>query len=235
MLQVKNLNVFYDGLHALSDVSFDLGDKEMLALVGSNGAGKTTLLNSINGLIKPKSGSIEFVGRRVDSLPVYKVVELGITLIPEAKWVFQDMSVAENLMLGAYPPRCRKRFRETMDSLFEYFPILRERGKSSASTLSGGELQMLVIARGLMASPKLLLLDEPSLGLAPRLVKQVFEVVGRLHREIGLSIILAEQNIHLALELAQNGLVLENGRAVMEGAARGLLQDPGIREKYLGL
>ena len=235
MLRVKQLNVFYDGLRALNDVSFDIGERELLALVGSNGAGKTTLLNTISGLIRPKSGSVEFLGSRIDSLPSHEVVELGITLIPEAKWIFPDMSVMENLMLGAYPPRCRKGFKETMVSLFEYFPILRERGKSAASTLSGGELQMLVIARGLMASPKLLLLDEPSLGLAPRLVRQVFEVVGRLHQETGLAIILAEQNIHLALEVAQKGLVLENGRGVMEGAARDLLQDPGIREKYLGL
>ncbi|MEW6261485.1 MAG: ABC transporter ATP-binding protein [Thermodesulfobacteriota bacterium] len=235
MLKVNGLDVFYDGLQALDEVSFEVEEKELLALVGSNGAGKTTLLNSINGLIRPRSGSIEFLGSRIDGLAIHKVVARGITLIPESKWIFPTMSVMENLMMGAYQKNRRNGFQERMESLFQYFPILRERGKNLANTLSGGELQMLVIARGLMSEPKLLLLDEPSLGLAPRLVKQVFEVIGRLHREKGLSIILAEQNINLALELAQKGLVLENGRIVMCGRAAELIHDPGIREKYLGL
>ena len=235
MLKVSGVDIFYDGLQALNDVSFALEDGELLALIGSNGSGKTTLLNAITGLLKPKGGSIEFLGSRIDGLPIHDVVASGITLIPEVKWVFPNMTVLENLMMGAYQKKCRIGFKERMESLFQYFPVLLERGKNLASTLSGGELQMLLIARGLMADPKLLLLDEPSLGLAPRLVKQVLDIIGRLHQEKNLSMVLAEQNIHFALELAQYGLVLENGRAVMRGIAKDLLLDPGIREKYLGL
>lgn len=235
VLKVSGLNIFYDGLQALNDVSFDLQSGELLALIGSNGSGKTTLLNAITGLLKPKVGSIEFLGSRIDGLPIHEVVASGITLIPEVKWVFPNMTVLENLMMGAYQKKCRIGFKERMESLFQYFPVLLDRGKNLAGTLSGGELQMLLIARGLMADPRLLLLDEPSLGLAPRLVKQVLDIIVRLHKEKNLAMVLAEQNIHFALELAQNGLVLENGRAVMRGIAKDLLIDPGIREKYLGL
>jgi branched-chain amino acid transport system ATP-binding protein len=235
MLEVKAISVFYDGLQALHEVSFEIERGDLVALVGSNGAGKTTLINVIVGLIKPKSGAIYFNGDRIDTLPTHLVVEKGISLAPEAKWIFPYMNVEENLLMGAFLAKDQNKNRERLSMVFSYFPILSERRRQLASTLSGGELQMLVIARSLMPDPDMVILDEPSLGLAPRLVKNVFEVISTLHAEKALTIIIAEQNIHEALNIASWGLVLENGRVVMKGHSKDLLLNQEIKKKYLGI
>ncbi|MGB9605861.1 MAG: ABC transporter ATP-binding protein [Bryobacteraceae bacterium] len=232
---MTNLSAAYSGLKALQDVTFEVQEGEFVALVGSNGAGKTTLLNTLVGLVKPTSGTIEFDGHRLDRRSPAEIVDLGLVLVPEGKWVFPQMSVRENLLMGAYPRRCEARAKETLEQVYEYFPRLKERDRQQAATLSGGELQMLVIGRGLMAQPRLLMLDEPSLGLAPRLVRETFSILESLHARLGLTIILAEQNVSYALRLSERALVLENGRLAMEGRSSDLLSDPRIKVRYLGL
>jgi len=235
LLKVEGLCVAYDGLKALENVTFEVHEKEFLALIGSNGAGKSTLLNTLIGLLTPSAGAIYFDGKRIDHLPPADIVELGLVLVPEGKWAFPQMSVMENLLMGAYPRRCKKTMKQALELVFELFPRLKERQKQLAHTLSGGELQMLVIGRGLMAQPRLLMLDEPSLGLAPRLVLETFEVLEKLHRNLGLSIILAEQNVSHALRLSERAIVLENGRVAMEGCSTDLLSNPEVKVRYLGL
>ncbi|MGQ9676416.1 MAG: ABC transporter ATP-binding protein [Chloroflexota bacterium] len=235
MLRVENLSVAYDGLKAIEDVSFEMREGEFVALIGSNGAGKSTLLNTLIGLLTPSSGAIYFEGERIDALAPAEIVDRGLVLVPEGKWAFPQMSVMENLLMGAYPRRCHKQMRQTLDQVFSLFPRLEERQKQMAHTLSGGELQMLVIGRGLMAQPRLLMLDEPSLGLAPRMVLDTFAVLERLHSSLGLSIILAEQNVSHALRLSDRAMVLENGRLAMEGQSSALLNDPEVKVRYLGM
>jgi branched-chain amino acid transport system ATP-binding protein len=234
MLEVSNLNVFYGKSQALRDVSLKVNEKEIVALVGANGAGKTTLLNTISGLLRPASGSVEFLGQRIDGLAPHTIVQLGICQIPEGRKLFTDMTVSENLDMGAYTPEARKRRRETLEQVYQLFPVLKERGVQLASKLSGGEGQMVAIGRGLMSNPMLCMFDEPSYGLAPKLFSEVLEVIKHL-REQGITILLIEQSVRLTLEAADRAYVLENGRIVLEGKGKDLLQDEQVKKAYLGL
>jgi branched-chain amino acid transport system ATP-binding protein len=234
MLEVKDIDVFYGDLHALWEVSFEVKEGEIVSLVGSNGAGKSTVLNTISGLLKPHNGSIEFLGNEISGVSAYRIVEYGIVQIPEARRLFTDLTTVENLELGALKGEARKRRVESIEWVFELFPILKERAKQAAGTLSGGEQQMLAIARGLMASPRLLMFDEPSLGLAPILVKQVFKIIEKINQE-GITILLVEQNVRHSLSISNRTYVLENGRITLEGKGKELLENKHVKEAYLGL
>jgi len=234
MLEVDKINVFYGDLQALWDVSFEVHEGEKVVIVGANGAGKTTTLRTISGLLRPKTGEIRFLGQRIDRLPPHKIVELGIAHVPEGRRIFPRMTVMENLEMGAYIKRAREKFDDTLEWVFSIFPRLKERKDQIAGTMSGGERQMLAIARGLMSRPKLLMLDEPSLGLAPKLVLKVFEVVQRISEE-GVTILLVEQNVRHALELADRGYVLETGRITLSGRGEELLENEYVKKAYLGM
>jgi branched-chain amino acid transport system ATP-binding protein len=234
VLEVNNLNVFYGKSQALEDVSLKVNEREIVALVGSNGAGKTTLLNTISGLIRPVSGSVEFLGQKTDRLSPHKIMQLGVCQIPEGRKLFSDMTVSENLEMGAYSSQAWKRRKETLKQVYQLFPVLKERRKQSAKKLSGGERQMVAIGRGLMSSPKLCMFDEPSYGLAPKLFSEVLETIKHL-REQGITIFMVEQNVRKTLEVADRAYVLENGRIVLEGTGKDLLQDDMVRKAYLGL
>ena len=234
MLEVSNLNVFYGKLQALRDVSLKVSEKEIVALVGANGAGKTTLLNTISGLLRPASGRVEFLSKRIDRLAPHKITKLGICQIPEGRKLFSDMTVGENLEMGAYSSEAWKRKKETIEEVYQLFPVLKERRKQSSSKLSGGERQMVAIGRGLMSSPRLCMFDEPSYGLAPKLFSEVLEVIKHL-RERGITILLNEQNVRNTLEVADRAYVLENGQIVLEGKGKDLLQNEQVKRAYLGL
>jgi branched-chain amino acid transport system ATP-binding protein len=234
MLEVSNLDVFYGKSQALRSVSLKVNEGEIVALVGANGAGKTTLLNTISGLLRPASGHVEFLGKRIDRLAPHGIMKLGICQIPEGRKLFSDMTVGENLEMGAYSSEAWKRKKETIEQVYQLFPVLKERRKQSAKKLSGGERQMVAIGRGLMSSPRLCMLDEPSYGLAPKLFSEVLEVIKHL-REEGITILLVEQNVRNTLEVADRAYVLENGRIVLEGKGKDLLQDDMVKKAYLGL
>jgi branched-chain amino acid transport system ATP-binding protein len=234
MLEVRNVNTFYGKVQALWDISLTVGEAEIVALVGANGAGKTTLLNTISGLLQPASGTIEFMGQKIDGLPSHKIVEMGISHVPEGRRLFTDMSVHENLEMGAYTSRAWKSRHETEKEVYESFPILKERTGQLGRTLSGGEQQMLAMGRGLMSRPKLCIFDEPSYGLAPIVMTEVFDVIKSL-REQGITILLIEQNVPRTLEIADRAYVLENGRIVLEGDCQHLLQEEMVKKAYLGL
>lgn len=234
MLEVSNLDVFYGKSQALRDVSLKVEEKEIVALVGANGAGKTTLLNTISGLLRPASGSVEFLGRRIDRLAPNNIMKLGICQIPEGRKLFRDMTVQENLEMGAYTSAAWKRKEQTLQQVYQLFPVLKERARQSASKLSGGEGQMVAVARGLMSNPKLCMFDEPSYGLAPKLFSEVLEVIKRL-REEGITIFLVEQNVRHTLEVADRAYVLENGQIALEGKGKDLLQNELVKKAYLGL
>jgi branched-chain amino acid transport system ATP-binding protein len=234
MLEIRNVDALYGKAQALWDVSLGVNEAEIVALVGSNGAGKTTLLKTISGLLRPASGSVTFLGKRIDGLPSHAIIELGISLIPEGGRVFPDMTVLENLEMGAYPQRAWRHRRDTLEEVYQVFPPLRERKGQLARTLSGGEHQMLAIGRALMSKPRLCLLDEPSYGLAPLLVTEIFHVIQGL-RDQGITILLVEQNVRRALEIANRAYVLENGSLCLEGACAELLQSDHVRKAYLGL
>ena len=234
MLEVRNVNTFYGNVQALWDISITVGEAEIVAIVGANGAGKTTLLNTISGLLQPASGTIEFDGQRIDGLPPNKIVEMGLSQVPEGRRLFTDMSVRENLEMGAYSSRAWKSRRETEKQVYESFPILKERAGQLGRTLSGGEQQMLAMGRGLMSRPKLCIFDEPSYGLAPIVLAEVFEVIKNL-REQGITILLIEQNVPRTLEIADRAYVLENGRIVLEGGCQQLLEEEMVKKAYLGL
>lgn len=233
-MEVSDLSVSYGELQAVWNVSFAVESGSITALVGPNGAGKTTLLTSIAGIRAMKSGSVSFLGSPVHHLPPHHRVELGISLIPEGRKVFPFLTVQENLEMGAYSKTARKDLQKTLSWVYELFPRLMERRRQLAVSLSGGEQQMLAIGRGLMSRPKLLMLDEPSLGLAPLMVGHVFEIVSRINRE-GVTIFLVEQNVHRTLKIAGHAYVLENGRITLTGASRELLQHDHVRQVYLGL
>jgi branched-chain amino acid transport system ATP-binding protein len=234
MLAVNNIDTLYGKIQALWAVSLGINDGEIVALVGSNGAGKTTLLNTISGLLHPASGSIEFLGTRIDGLRSHAIVELGMSHIPEGRKLFPDMSVRENLEMGAYTKRAWKQKRETLDKVYQLFPILKARQGQLASTLSGGEQQMVAMGRGLMSQPKLCIVDEPSSGLAPLIVDEIFGIIQGL-RDQDIAIFLIEQNVQQTLEIADRAYVLENGRVVLEGESKQLLKEEPIRKAYLGL
>jgi branched-chain amino acid transport system ATP-binding protein len=234
MLEVSNIDVFYGNSQALRDVSLIVNEGEIVALVGANGAGKTTLLNTISGLLRPTSGSVEFLGQRTDRLAPHKIMQLGICQIPEGRKLFSDMTVRENLEMGAYSSEVWKRRKETLEQVYKIFPVLEERRGQSAKKLSGGERQMVAIGRGLMSNPRLCMFDEPSYGLAPKLFSEVLEVIKHL-REQGITIFLVEQNVRNTLEVADRAYVLENGQIVLEGKGKDLLQDKLVKKAYLGL
>jgi branched-chain amino acid transport system ATP-binding protein len=234
LLQVEHLDVFHDDIQALWDVSLGIAEGECVAVLGANGAGKTTLLGCIAGLLRPRHGSIVYAGRAIGGLPAYVICAARLALVPEGGQLFGDMTVRENLEVGAYLGRARGGAAANLQHMFELFPRLAERSRQMAGSLSGGERQLLAIARALMSEPRLLLLDEPSLGLAPVAVDTVFEVLRQL-RQSGLSILLVEQNLSHALELADRGYVLESGRVARTGSASSLAVDPAISRHFLGL
>jgi branched-chain amino acid transport system ATP-binding protein len=234
MLEVSNIDTFYRMIQALWGVSLKIEEAEIVALVGANGAGKTTLLNTISGLLHPTSGSIEFLGKRIDGLKSHAIVELGISHIPEGRRLFPEMSVRENLEMGAYLKRAWKQKEETLDKVYELFPILKARQGQLARTLSGGEQQMVAMGRGLMSRPSLCIIDEPSSGLAPLVVEGIFPIIQGL-RDQGIAIFLIEQNVQQTLEIADRAYVLENGRVTLEGESKELLEEEVIRKAYLGL
>jgi branched-chain amino acid transport system ATP-binding protein len=234
LLEVRNINVSYGLAKVLWDVSFRVEEREIVAIVGSNGAGKSTTLKAISGLIRLSSGGIEFNGERLDQIPGYLIVEKQIAHIPEGRRLFPFSTVLANLELGAFTKKARHKFGESLHYVFELFPVLQERKDQLAGTLSGGEQQMLAIARGLMSIPLLLMLDEPSLGLAPMLVIKTLDVLQKLNQQ-GLTLLLIEQNVHSALNLCARGYVLENGRIMIEGSGQELLNNTHVKEAYLGI
>jgi branched-chain amino acid transport system ATP-binding protein len=234
LLELENLDVFYGEMQALWDVSFYVDEGETLCIIGANGAGKSTTLNTISGLLQPAQGSIRFNGTEIGQAPTQDIVDMGVIQIPEARRLFPFMTVQENLEIGAYNKRAHMAQSQTMQDVFELLPVLNERRTQLARTLSGGEQQMLAVGRGLMAKPVLLMLDEPSLGLAPMLVRSVFDAIRRIN-EAGTTVLLVEQDVQHSLQLSHRGYVLENGRIVMEGTGEELLENPHIRKAYLGL
>jgi branched-chain amino acid transport system ATP-binding protein len=234
LLSVNNLHSFYGDIQALHGISIQVDDGQIVTLVGANAAGKSTLINCISGIIHQKSGEIQFLGERTEKLPAHKMVNLGVVQIPEGRRVFPFMSVMENLELGCYPKKPRAKKKENLARVMDLLPILKERGGQLAGSLSGGEQQMLAVGRGLMADPKLLMLDEPTLGLAPIFVEKVFELIGSI-RSLGTTILLVEQNVQHALSIADYSYVIENGRIVLEGAGQDLLKQEALTKAYLGI
>ena len=232
LLQVENLNVFYGSIHAIKDISFHVNEGEVVTLIGANGAGKSTTLNTIAGLLKPKSGSVTFDGKVISGLPANSILPLGMALCPEGRRIFQHMTVRENLEMGGYT-RTPEENARTIEEVFEQFPRLKERRKQIAGTLSGGEQQMLAISRALMSKPKLMMLDEPSMGLAPILVDQVFDIIKELH-SAGTTILLVEQNARKALQIADRAYVLETGSITLSGTGAELAKSDEVRKAYLG-
>jgi len=233
MLSLRDLDVHYGAIHALRGVSFEVGEGEIVTLIGANGAGKTTTLRAVSGLLRASGGSIEYRGEKTAGLKPHKLVERGLSHAPEGRGIFPNLTVRENLQLGAFLRRDADGIAKDMDRGFSLFPILKEREKQMAGTLSGGEQQMLSIARALMAKPKLLLLDEPSLGLAPQVTETIFRIIEEINRQ-GVTILLVEQNAHLALGIAHHGHVLETGQVVQSGTGQELLRSPEVRKAYLG-
>jgi len=238
MLKIKNINTYYGQVHALKNVSLHLSAGEIVTLIGANGAGKTTLLNSMSGIVPPRSGEILFYDVPINNLAAHQIVKMGISQVPEGRQIFKPLSVEDNLGLGAYLYHRRKgekeQIKKTVAMVYELFPILKERKNQLAGTLSGGELQMLSIGRALMARPKLLLLDEPSMGLAPMIAQEIFRVIVNLSRENKTTILLVEQNARAALKMAHRGYVLETGRLILEGMAADLLENKEVQRAYLG-
>jgi len=233
LLEVENMHSFYGHIHALRGVSLTVEEGEVVTLIGSNGAGKTTTLRSIHGILPPREGRVVFRGEEIQDIPAHDMIKRGIAQSPEGRKIFHRMTVTENLEMGAYHRNDRKEIQEDMARVYDLFPRLKERVKQEAGTMSGGEQQMLAIGRSLMSRPKLLLLDEPSMGLAPVLVERIFQVVEEINKQ-GTTILLVEQNANIALEIATRGYVLETGRIVNTGSAEKLRQDPKVREAYLG-
>ncbi|MDE7241907.1 ABC transporter ATP-binding protein [Desulfovibrio sp.] len=234
MLEMRGVDSYYGNIQALRDISLHVDDGEIVTLIGANGAGKSTTLMTICGIIQPRRGEIFWNGRPIHELAPHEIVMLGISQVPEGRLIFPDLSVQENLDLGAFLRRDPQGVRQDMDYVFELFPILAERRRQAGGTLSGGEQQMLAISRALMARPSLLLLDEPSLGLAPIIIQQIFAIIGRVNAN-GTTVFLVEQNANQALRIAHRGYVMENGRIAMEGLASDLLQSPEVRSAYLGM
>jgi len=232
LLNLNDISIAYGRLQAVWDATFDVQEEELVVIIGANGSGKSTILKTISGLIKPQSGTITFLGQRIDGLLPNRVAGAGIIHVPEGRRLFPEMTVLENLYLGAYCKVTRGVRNESIATVYKYFPVLEKMSSRLAGTLSGGEQQMLAIGRGLMAKPKLIMLDEPSLGLAPIMVKGVFDIVQRINRE-GVSVLLVEQNVRSSLKLAKRGYVLESGRITMSGPGKELLENENIKKAYL--
>ena len=233
MLKVTDLEVYYGVINAIKKVSFEVNKGEVIALIGANGAGKTTILHTITGLVAPKSGSIVFEGKELTKTPAHKIVSMGMAHVPEGRRIFQQLSVLENLKLGAFTLNDNKKISENIEYVYEHFPRLKERKNQIAGTLSGGEQQMLAMGRALMSNPKIVLMDEPSMGLSPLLVKEIFAIIEDLHKS-GITVLLVEQNAKKALSVADRAYVLETGRITMMGKASDMLNDERIKKAYLG-
>lgn len=234
MLEIKDLRVKYGGITALDGISMKVSDGKIITLVGANGAGKSTTLRSITKLVTPVSGSITYEGKELTHMNTQDIVKLGITLVPEGRHVFADMTVDENLMIGAYLRKDKENFKRDIDFIHEMFPRLKERAKQLSGTLSGGEQQMLAVGRALMSNPKVMMMDEPSLGLAPLVVKDIFNIIQKVNREKGVTILLIEQNANAALKIADYGYVMETGKIGLEGTGQELLANESVKELYLG-
>ncbi len=233
MLTVNDINVFYGAIHAIKGVSLEVNEGEIVTLIGANGAGKSTILRTISGLLKPKTGSIQFVGQEIAGMPAHEIVKTGISQVPEGRRIFAEMSVLENLELGAFTRKDKDGIKADMELVFERFPRLKERIGQLAGTLSGGEQQMLAMGRALMSRPRLLLLDEPSMGLAPLLIKEIFTIIQDINKT-GTTVLLVEQNANMALSIAHRAYVLETGRITLSGDAKELAASDEVRKAYLG-
>jgi len=236
LLEIKNIETYYDLIYAIRGASLTVEEGSITAILGNNGAGKSTILKTVMGLIEdqPDKGTIEFRGKRIDRLDTDRIVRMGITLVPEGREIFEELTIRENLLMGAYTRKNKKSIDDDFERVYSYFPILKERVNQWAGTLSGGEQQMLAIGRAMMSRPKLLFLDEPSLGLSPILVREIFEIIKTINAE-GVTILLVEQNARMALKVSQTGLILENGRFVMKGKSSDLMEDKDVKEFYMGV
>ena len=235
ILEVKNIEVSYGPVNVAKGISFEINEGSIVTILGANGAGKTTILRTISGLIEPEKGSVEFEGQTIHGLEPEEIVKMGISHVPEGREVFPDLSVYKNLMMGAFTRNDNQGIAEDLERIFTYFPILKERKNQLAFTLSGGQQQMLVIGRALMSKPRLLLLDEPSLGLAPLLIKEIFEIITRINQKEKTTILLVEQNARMALSVARHGYILEVGRMVMDDTTERLQANEDVQEFYLGM
>ncbi|CAM3472919.1 ABC transporter ATP-binding protein [Pseudostreptobacillus hongkongensis] len=233
ILEVNDINVFYDKIHAIKDISFNIKEGEIVSFIGANGAGKTTILNSVSNVLPIKSGEIVLNGENITNIKAHKLVSKGMAHVPEGRRIFTDLTVLENLEMGAYT-RSKSEFNEEVEKIFNLFPRLLERKNQLSGTMSGGEQQMLAIGRALMSKPKLILLDEPSMGLSPLLVKEIFEIIKRINKENGVTVLLVEQNAKMALEISDRAYVIETGEIVLEGSGKDLINDPIIKKAYLG-
>ena len=233
MLEIKDLEVYYGVIQAIKGISFEVNKGEVIALIGANGAGKTTILHTITGLLSPKKGSVMYEGTDITKTPAHKIVSLGMAHVPEGRRVFADLSVYENLKMGAYTRKDKNEVEETLERVYERFPRLKERKNQMAGTLSGGEQQMLAMGRALMSKPKIILMDEPSMGLSPILVNEIFDIIQEVSKS-GTTVLLVEQNAKKALSIADRAYVLETGKIVLEGKAEDLLNDDSIKKAYLG-
>ncbi len=233
MLEIKNLNVYYGAVHAIKGISLKVEDGELVSLIGANGAGKTTTLHTISGLIPAASGEILLDGQNLQKTPAHNIIKMGMSHVPEGRHVFARMTVEENLMMGAYIENDRRKIEKNIEMVYGHFPRLKERRRQLAGTLSGGEQQMLATGRALMTDPKIVLMDEPSMGLSPLLVKDIFAIIEELHKS-GITILLVEQNAKMALAISDRAYVLETGKIAMEGTAKELSEDDGVRKAYLG-
>ena len=234
ILDVNDLNVYYGGIHAIKNISFHIKKGEIVSLIGANGAGKTSTLHAISGLVPIKSGEISLNGENVTNIEAHKLVSLGMAHVPEGRRIFTELTVLENLEMGAYTRNDTEQIKEDINHMFTLFPRLAERKRQLAGTMSGGEQQMLAMARALMSSPSLLLLDEPSMGLAPLLVQEIFNIIERINKEENVTVLLVEQNANMALSIADRGYVLETGKIILEGTGKELLSNPEIKKAYLG-
>ncbi|MFZ5651019.1 MAG: ABC transporter ATP-binding protein [Bacillota bacterium] len=233
MLTISDLNVYYGSIHALQGISFNVNEGEVVTLIGANGAGKSTTMRAISGIVKAKSGEITFRGQRINSVPAHRIVQMGLSHVPEGRQIFPNLTVMENLMMGAYTRKDKNEIKENLEMVLERFPRLKERSKQMAGTLSGGEQQMVAIGRGLMSKPSLLILDEPSMGLSPVLVEEIFDIIRKINQQ-GTTVLLVEQNAFMALQVAHRAYVLETGRIIFGGAAAEVQQDSRVRCAYLG-
>ena len=233
LLEVSELNVFYGAIHALQGISFHVDEGEIVTLIGANGAGKSTTLNTISGLVRPRAGSVKFKGQEITTTPPYDIVSMGVVQVPEGRKIFAPLTTQENLEMGAFTRKDAGGIQQSLERVFKSFPRLKERLSQYGGTLSGGEQQMLAMGRGLMANPELLLLDEPSMGLAPLLVEEIFAIIQEINSQ-GVSILLVEQNAQMALSIASRAYVLETGRIVLEGAAHEVAENPDVKVAYLG-
>ena len=234
MLEVKDLHVYYGLIQAIKGVSFEVNEGEVIALIGANGAGKTTILHTITGLLQPKEGSVLFEGTDITKIPSHKIVSMGMAHVPEGRRVFANLSVYQNLKMGAYTRKDKKEIEDKLEMVYQHFPRLQERKNQLAGTLSGGDQQMLAMGRALMSNPKMILMDEPSMGLSPLLVKEVFSIIEYCH-ECGITILLVEQNAKMALGIADRAYVLETGKITMSGDAKEMMEDEAVKKAYLGV